>query len=111
MLYMFEAFYIGKLQTLALYTDYACNIVFDINPLNTVLNPICHLLVLLGAYLILHVSRIRVNTLRTGNADLRLYITIVQEGWSKSAFLTRAWLPRIIHLITQYMEHISEWSC
>jgi hypothetical protein len=32
-----------------------------INPLNTELNPICHLLALLGAHHILHVSRIRVN--------------------------------------------------
>jgi hypothetical protein len=31
-----------------------------INPLNAELNPICHLLALLGAYPILHVSRIRV---------------------------------------------------
>jgi hypothetical protein len=30
------------------------------NPLNAELNPICHLLALLGAYHILHVSRIRV---------------------------------------------------
>jgi len=34
---------------------------FQINPLNAKLNPICHLLALLGAHLILHVSRIRVN--------------------------------------------------
>ena len=34
----------------------ACNI----NPLNAVLNPICHLLALLGAHHILHISRIRV---------------------------------------------------
>jgi len=47
----------------------------------------------------------------TGDADLRLYITTVQEGWRKSAFLTRVWFPRTIHVITQYMEHISEWSC
>jgi hypothetical protein len=33
----------------------------DINPLNAELNPICHLLALLGAHHILHVSRIRVN--------------------------------------------------
>jgi len=26
------------------------------------------------------------NTLWTGDADLRLYITTVQEGWRKSAF-------------------------
>jgi len=32
-----------------------------INPLNTKLNPICHLLALLGAHPILHVGRIRVN--------------------------------------------------
>ena len=32
-----------------------------INPLNAELNPICHLLVLLGAHPILHISRIRVN--------------------------------------------------
>ena len=30
------------------------------NPLNTKLNPICHLLALLGAHPILHVTRIRV---------------------------------------------------
>ena len=33
------------------------------NPLNAELNPICQLLVLLGAHPILHVSRIRVNAL------------------------------------------------
>jgi hypothetical protein len=33
-----------------------------INPLNTQLNPICHLLALLGVRHILHVSRIRVKT-------------------------------------------------
>jgi len=33
-----------------------------INPLNAELNPICHLLELLGAHPILHVSRIRVKT-------------------------------------------------
>jgi hypothetical protein len=32
-----------------------------VNPLNTELNSICHLLALLGAHTILHVSRIRVN--------------------------------------------------
>jgi len=31
----------------------------DLNPLNAELNPICHLLALLGAHHILHVSRIR----------------------------------------------------
>jgi hypothetical protein len=35
---------------------------FIIDPLNAELNPICHLLALLGAHHILHVSRIRVKT-------------------------------------------------
>jgi len=33
----------------------------SINPLNAELNPICHLLALLEAHHILHVSRVRVN--------------------------------------------------
>jgi len=32
----------------------------EFNPLNAELNPICHLLALLGAHPVLHVSRIRV---------------------------------------------------
>ena len=38
------------------------NIKLLINPLNAELNPICHLLALLGAHHILHVSRMRVNS-------------------------------------------------
>jgi len=34
-----------------------------INPLSAKLNPICHLLALLGAHHILHVSRIKVKVL------------------------------------------------
>jgi hypothetical protein len=34
--------------------------IFTVNPLNAELNAICHLLALLGAHHILHVSRIRV---------------------------------------------------
>ena len=37
------------------------SIKMDINPLNAELNFICHLLALLGAHHILHVSMIRVN--------------------------------------------------
>jgi hypothetical protein len=36
-----------------------------INPLNAELNRVCHLLALLGAHHILHVSRIRVNTFKS----------------------------------------------
>ena len=35
-----------------------------LNPLNAKLNPICHLVALLGAHHILYVSRVRVNVLR-----------------------------------------------
>ena len=37
------------------------NVMTCINPLNAELNPICHLLVLVGPQHILHVSRVRVN--------------------------------------------------
>ena len=39
------------------------NFITSFNPLNAELNPICHLLALLGAHHILHVSRIRVKVL------------------------------------------------
>ena len=42
---------------------------------------------------------------------VRFYITTVQDGWRKSAFLTRACFPCTIHLIMQYIEPVSEWSC
>ena len=51
------------------------------------------------------------NTLRTGDSDLRFYITTVQDGWGKSAFLTRAYFPCTIHLIMPYIEPVSEWFC
>jgi len=53
----------------------------------------------------------RFNTLRTGDADLRFYITTVQDGLCKSAFLTSTCFPCTIHLIMQYIELVSEWSC
>jgi len=42
------------------------DLIATFNPLNAELNPICHLLALLGAHHILHVSGIRVKE-RTGN--------------------------------------------
>jgi len=41
---------------------------------------------------------VKFNTLRTGDADLPFYITTVQDGWRKSAFLTCACFPCTIHL-------------
>jgi hypothetical protein len=39
------------------------------NPLKADLNPICHLLALLGAHRILHISRIRVKGLLAANLE------------------------------------------
>jgi hypothetical protein len=41
----------------------------DLNPSNAKLNPICHLLALLGAHHILHVSRIRVKAIGREGVD------------------------------------------
>ena len=49
----------GTLPALFYCTSYRYRISF-LNPLNAELNPICHLLALLGAHHILHVSRVRV---------------------------------------------------
>jgi len=40
-----------------------------INPLNAELNPICHLLALLGAHHFLHVGRIRVKAKAYGSSN------------------------------------------
>jgi len=42
---------------------FTLRLLFGLNPLNAELNPICHLLALLGAHHFLHVSRIRVKSL------------------------------------------------
>jgi hypothetical protein len=47
------------------------SILSQINPLNAKLNPICHLLALLGVHHILHVSRIGVNYTHTFPISLR----------------------------------------
>jgi len=47
----------------------------SINPLKAELNPICHLLALLGAQPILHVSRIRVNYYYSDRHKDAFYIT------------------------------------
>ena len=49
-----------------------------INPSDTELNPICHLLALLGAHHILHISRIRVKTYR----NIILLVLNGCETWS-----------------------------
>ena len=49
-------------------TVLSCRVLF--NPLNAELNPICHLLALLGAHHIFHVSGLRVNTLNVSVEQL-----------------------------------------
>jgi len=46
-----------------------------INPLNAQLNPICHLMALLGAHHIFHVSGLRVNETLLILQDLPLYVS------------------------------------
>jgi hypothetical protein len=45
---------------------------WKLNPLNAELNPICHLLALLGAHLIFHVSSIRVKQLYSRHTHKRI---------------------------------------
>jgi len=60
-LYIYEIFYRFSFRDLVwLYYIYSSCL---FNPLNAELNPICHLLALLGVHQILHVRRIRVNPL------------------------------------------------
>jgi transposase len=47
-----------------------------LNPLNTELNPICHLLALVGAHHLFHVSRIRVKFLKSIRDEL-IYMNAV----------------------------------
>ena len=51
------------MRNIYIYTGYTQQngAVSKVNPLNAELNPVCHLLALLGAHPILHISKIRVN--------------------------------------------------
>ena len=61
----------------------------DINPLNAELNPICHLLALLGAHHIFHVSRVRVNIICVFVGTNRFQYTIrCTKRATKTADLT-----------------------
>jgi len=57
----------------------------SLNPLNAKLNPICHLLALLGAHRILHFSRVGVNPMRIVHIQTQSYSTnttnYVQDNW------------------------------
>jgi hypothetical protein len=65
----------------------------SINHLNAELNPICHLLALLGAHHILHVSRIRVNFVSENRAvyDLTWRNTIQVTEYNITWRMRFAW--------------------
>jgi hypothetical protein len=55
---------------------------FSTNASNSDLNPISHLLALLGAHHIIHESRIRVNSAHCFNLSLGQLLQRAQYGWS-----------------------------
>jgi hypothetical protein len=62
---------------------------FPFNPLNAELNPICHLLALLGAHPILNVSRIRVNyNLVYASCSFFRHRLVSRWGLLEAAFVT-----------------------
>jgi hypothetical protein len=72
-----------------------------LNPLNAELNPICHLLALLGAHPILHVSRIRVKSfLATFDARQPLWHVATHEIINAEGILhaSSAHLSNFLHL-------------
>jgi hypothetical protein len=84
-----------------------------INPLNAELNPICHLLALLGAHHILHVSRIRDNQLRHRVPLHRMeYFKIIDAQQAKENFRTAA-MSIIKNTTTHFSKayyHLSFWD-
>jgi len=56
----------------------------QVNPLNTELNPVCHLLALLEAHHILHVSRIRVKSIEESNPHVCMCVCVCVIVYSLS---------------------------
>jgi len=71
--------------------------VYQFNPLNAELNPICHLLALLVAHHILHVSRIRVksNLPSAGNIKKKGY-TVPLQAWTGPEGSRKLRLPDVV---------------
>jgi hypothetical protein len=72
----FEFLYPDSLKPVNLNAKYTLHFTCGINPLNTELNPICHLLALLGAHHIFHVSGLRVKHGR-GHLILLLHFSVI----------------------------------
>jgi hypothetical protein len=73
-------------------------VIRQFNPLNAELNPICHLLALLGAHPILHISRIRVNV--HGSVHRESVSIIVQHDASMYSLLYFCKLLYMFRVIT-----------
>ena len=81
------------------------------NPLNAEFNSICHMLALLAAHHILHVSRIRVNgrsplTAKIGSAYLSSFCTPVLQPVELSILDFRFFFIHIIFIITFYVIYV-----
>ena len=80
--------------------EFINSVLFQFNPLNAELNPICYLLALLGAHHFLHVSRIRVKSL-----TLRLLMSYI---YMEHQFLM--FLDHIHRRTTVGRTSLDEWS-
>jgi len=92
--------------------------VINVNPLNAELNPICHLLALLGGHLIFHVSRIRVNVVSVLILKNVLWVCFctVFTNFVKDIYTQKKssnWALHITHYtlhITHYTLHITHYT-
>jgi len=76
-----------------------------LNSLNTELNPICHLLALLGAHPILHVSRIRVNHV------VAMKSMLTSPHSHSSSFILVSYVVHQLTDVSDHLEHSSLQSC
>ena len=87
-----------------------------INPLNAELNPICHLLALLRAHHILHVSRIRVKEYHIFSNAAVFIVSITQSREHTTGccvilkLLKNEWTPPVHDTQTRIYELIKIWD-
>jgi len=75
---------------------------YGINPLNAELNPICHLLALLGAHHIFHVSGIRVNLITAMPQHVmrsRIALCVVQYSQNREKYEGKSIIIRTVCFI------------
>jgi len=83
-----------------------------INPLNAELNPICHLLALLGAHHILHVSRIRVKQEVGQSTVLAKYVVLTAVLLKNTAcydimlYILHMYFPTFQKIIVPWCLHL-----